>query len=334
MIKYFFPALFLFSIYSCQNTQKAPDVSDIAISPEVIRFEKELFQGDTQNVEVLIERLNQKYPEFSDVFFKQIIADPTFNNDVTRSTRFFVRDSFIRALFADCNDLYQNFEPYTKEIEEGLKYFKHYFPDKPVPDIYTCITGFEYGSFTVGDQILAIGLDFYLGSDYPNYHPDLFPVFIRHTMAKEYLVAKSIQTLVNNYHGETRGNRLVDYIIHNGIGLYVKKKLLPFSSDTVLFEYSPDQLEWLQENESEIWGYFIEKDLLLSSDYRNFQKIISPSPNVPGMPPEAPGQLGNWIGERIIESYMDRHPETSLQALLQLDDSQKILAESKYKPRR
>lgn len=333
MIKYSVPLLYLWVIYSCQAGKDVPDVSAITVSPQLIRFEQELFEGDTQDIDALTEHLSGKYPEFSDVFFQRIIADPAFNSDVTISTRYFVRDSFIQRLYADCEDQYRNFDPYLEELEQAFRYFKYYFPDKPVPDIYTCITGFEYGSFTIGDRILAVGLDFYLGADYPNYQADLFPQYIKTSMTKDYLVAKSIQTLVNNYLGEARGNRLVDYMVHNGIALYIKKKLLPSYSDEIVFEYTSEQLAWLEENEREIWGYFIEEDLLLDTNYRGFQKMISPSPNVPGMPPDAPGQLGNWIGERIIEAYMNRYPEKEISTLFEIDDGQKILAESKYKPR-
>ncbi|MCB0688478.1 MAG: hypothetical protein KDC53_18190 [Saprospiraceae bacterium] len=333
MIKRYFTLIFFIGLLACNQKEPAPDVSNIEITSKLVRFEQELFESDTQNLQSVIETLTSKYPEFSDIFFNRILADPSTSTNVTETTRYFVRDSFIQALYQDCKQQYGDFSPLFDELKQGLRYFKYYFPDKPIPDIYTCITGFEYGSFTVGDNILAIGLDFYLGANYQNYHPDLFPVYITSTMDRDHLVAKTIQTLITNYWGETRGNKLIDYMVHNGMILYVKKKLLPEVSDEIIFEYSSEQLAWLKANESQIWAYLIEENQLLSTEYRSFQKIISPSPSVPGMPPEAPGRLGNWIGERMVERYMERNPQTPLTALIQLDDGQKIMAESKYKPR-
>jgi len=52
------------------------------------------------------------------------------------------------------------------------------------------------------------------------------------------------------------------------------------------------------------------------------------------MPPEAPGRIANWIGLKIVESYFRQHPETSLQELIELQDSDAFLQASKYKPKR
>jgi len=49
---------------------------------------------------------------------------------------------------------------------------------------------------------------------------------------------------------------------------------------------------------------------------------------------ESPGEVGNWMGWQIVKSYMNRHPETTLQELVALDDMQEILSKSRYKPRR
>ncbi|MBK8502064.1 MAG: hypothetical protein IPL46_07570 [Saprospiraceae bacterium] len=332
MIKHFLAPSMLLFLIACKPAIKAPDVSHIEVDPALIRFEQEMF-SDSNNIDLILNNLQNKYPEFTDVFLHRIIADPQYGNDVILSASHFVSDSFIRGLYTDCQTLYLDFSKQEQQIKDALRYFKHYFPEKPIPDIYTCITGFDYGSFTVGDDILSISLDFYLGDNYPSYHPDIFPAFIVRTMTEDYLVSKSIQALVANYVGETTGARLLDYMIRNGIELYIKRKLLPRSTDEIIFEYSSDQLVWLEDNESEIWAHLIQEDLLMSVDYRSFQKIITPSPNVPNMPPDAPGRLGNWIGTRIVTQFMERNPDLSLDELIAMNDAQKILAESKYKPR-
>jgi hypothetical protein len=122
-------------------------------------------------------------------------------------------------------------------------------------------------------------------------------------------------------------------MIRNGIELYIKQKLLPETPDSVNMEFTSTQLEWLRNNEAQIWAFLLEEDLLYSVDYRRFQKLITPSPNVPNMPPEAPGRVANWVGYRIICDYMDAHPNESLPDLLEDRDPQIILAESGYKPR-
>ncbi len=332
MLKYL--VLFTLLLIACNHTDETPDVSHIDASVEVTRFEQELFAIDTTSIEQEVERLSGEHTEFGDIFFYQIIGIPGSTQSLAENVGFFISDPMIKDLYDTCQVHFQDFSHYEQDLEQAFRYFKYYFPDKPLPRVYTCISGFEVGTFTIGDNLLGISLDFYLGPSYPYYDPNLFPEYIQSYMDKPYLVSKSIQALVANYLGETRGNTLLDYMIRNGIELYVKDKLLPFEPDEVIHEFSREQLSWLHNNEGQIWAYLMEQDLLFSMEYRKFQKLISPSPNVPNMPPEAPGRVGNWLGYRIVSDYMDVNPDITLQDLLDYPDPQQLLTDSRYKPAR
>jgi hypothetical protein len=64
------------------------------------------------------------------------------------------------------------------------------------------------------------------------------------------------------------------------------------------------------------------------------QKIVMPAPNATSVFTEAPGEIGNWIGWQIVKSYMKRNPDTSMDELIQLRDTQAFMEASKYKPPR
>ena len=70
---------------------------------------------------------------------------------------------------------------------------------------------------------------------------------------------------------------------------------------------------------------FKAEPLLLSS-------YLNDGPFTAEVSQESPGRLGTWVGWRIAESYMENHPEVSLQQLMAEGDAQKILEESRYKP--
>jgi hypothetical protein len=90
----------------------------------------------------------------------------------------------------------------------------------------------------------------------------------------------------------------------------------------------------LENNELEMWAHYLDKELLYETNPGLIGKHVGPSPNAPGMPPEAPGGNANWVGMNIVEQYMERRPDLSLQDLIDEKDSQRILTESKYKPKR
>jgi hypothetical protein len=46
----------------------------------------------------------------------------------------------------------------------------------------------------------------------------------------------------------------------------------------------------------------------------------------------SPGYISLFVGKRIVETYMEKFPETSLQQLLEVDN-RKVYELSKYKPK-
>ncbi|MDV7392581.1 hypothetical protein RZS08_14540, partial [Arthrospira platensis SPKY1] len=134
--------------------------------------------------------------------------------------------------------------------------------------------------------------------------------------------------------GQPEGNRLLDHMIHKGKTLYLFDHLLPFASDTVIMEFSPAQLSWCEDNELDMWAHFLREDLLYSSNWQDIRKLVEYSPDSPGMPPEAPGRTGAWLGWQIVKSFMKRNPEVSMQDLLNMKDAQEFLDRSRYRPRK
>ena len=205
-------------------------------------------------------------------------------------------------------------------------------------EVVTYISEYTIGGFLYGDNSIGVGLDFYLGEGYPYqlYNPanPNFSSYLTRTFNKDHLVMKSIKLLVQDLNGSPKGNKLMDYMIHNGKELYLLDHLLPYAADSVKLEFSQKQVDWCEENEANIWAYFISEDLIYSPERNKFRKYIDYSPNSPGMPDGAPGRTANWLGWQIVKAYMRRKPETTLEELIEIKDAQVIMDGSKYKPGR
>ena len=52
------------------------------------------------------------------------------------------------------------------------------------------------------------------------------------------------------------------------------------------------------------------------------------------MPAEAPGRAGNFIGWKIVESFMKHNPNVTVSELFKISDAQYIMDKAKYKPER
>ncbi len=333
-----------FSFLTCQRDKgkDIPDVSDITATVDLRRFDQALFSLDTNDVSTGLAQLEKEYGEFGQLFFSQILGSkdariaPEGHAEYVRG---FLTHPGVRKLYDTTQVVFPDLKYLEKDFEQAFKFFKYHFPLQPLSgEVVAYISEYTIGSFLYGDNSIGVGLDFYLGENYPyqQYNPNNpnFSQYLTRSFNKDHIVMKSIKLLVQDMLGGSNGNRLLDYMIHNGKELYLLSKLLPYAPDSVILEYSQPQVDWVNENEQNIWAYLISEDLLYSTELGKFRKYIEYSPNSPGMPDEAPGRTANWLGWQIVKAYMKRNPGMSLQQLIELRDAQVIMDGSRYKPKR
>jgi len=331
-------------LVSCSSEVKepVPDVSNIKVSVDLKRFEKDLFSIDTNRFAPGFLKLQNDYPVFSDIIFKNVLGayDPRIAPEGPENyMRGFIAAPVVRKLYDTCQIVFKDFSPIEKQFSGAFKFIKYYFPQRRLPTLTTFISEYSLAVFIYGKGDLGVGLDFFLGSKYPyasiNYENPNFSNYLTRTYNKDHLVSKTLMALVDDWVGEVPPReRLLDHMIQNGKKLYVLRKLLPDTPDSVIYEYSKEQMAWLKKNESNVWSFFTSENLLYNEDYQKIRKYVEYSPNAPGMPKEAPGKTANWIGECIISAYMKKNPNMNFETLLKQNDAQKILEISKYRPKR
>jgi len=340
----FFVVFILIIIFfvSCRKGKNIPDVSDIDIELNIRHFEQDFFNIDTNNVTAELQGLENKYPEFMPIFLQIIGAGDPHNvpEGKVKYLEGMLKHPAPKKLYDTCRIVYNDFEPLAAEFEQAFRYYKYYFPEKPTPGVTTFVSEYVLAAFIYGNDQLAVGLDMFLGSDYPYrmYNPgnSNFSDYLIRTYNKEHLVAKTMNALVEDLVGSASGQRLLDIMVHNGKKRYILSQLMPYTADSTIFEHSAKQMEWLNNssNEVQMWEVFIQKDFLYSTKMRDISKYVNPAPSSPGMPRESPGNTGTYIGYKIVEKYMERFPDLTLSDLIKERDAQKILTGSKYKPRR
>jgi len=339
-------ALFIFTLvnWSCNTDRNEyiPDVSDIEISLDIVRFDDILAQLDTNNLEGEVENIRAQYPEFVNIFFKEVLPFEAETNEAfLANLKGYLGDKRIKKLQDTVAIVFENIEQEELvDLEKGMKYMKYYFNDFVSPNIYTFTSEYTFQKFLFQDATkdgLGIGLDMFLGSDYRYKEIDpnnpAFSQYLTRTFSKEYIPKMMLEVLILDRLGRSPGSRLLDHMIHNGKKLYILDKVLPETPDSILFEYTAEQTEWVKSNELEMWAFFFDQNLFYESNTMKINKYINPSPNSPGMPEAAPGRTANYMGLQIVKAYMKKFPKTSLQQLMDLKDSQMIMDKSRYKPK-
>jgi hypothetical protein len=320
-----------------------PDVSKIPpVKLQIRRFEQDLFKLDTNNFAAALSSLKAKYGEFAQIYFEHILGANSPENAPQGELVYlkgFLRHPMVRKLYDTVQVVYPELpEASLQPLQEALRYYQYYFPKRKIPTLTTFVSEYSIGNFVYGKDELAIGLDFFLGEKYPylSYNPDNpnFSQYLTRTFNAEHIAVKTLQPLVSDIVGEAPpGETLLDYMIHNGKKMYLLDHLLPYAADTAKMEVSALQWKWLTENEQNIWAFFLQQNLLYNSEWQKIRKFVEYSPNSPGMPTEAPGRTGDWLGWQIIKAYVAQNPNTSMQDVLRLNNSQDILKRARYKPK-
>ena len=108
---------------------------------------------------------------------------------------------------------------------------------------------------------------------------------------------------------------------------------MPFKSEASRIGYTEEELVWAKANEAEIWSYFVEKDLLFSTDTSLSSRFIAQAPFSKfylELDNESPGMLGRYLGWQIVRAYMEKN-DVSLRELATID-GQELFKKSKYNP--
>ena len=331
--KHFLILISLVSLLSCNNNKLKIDVSDINLSLKIQRFDSVLYNIKTDSVINYVPDLQKQYNEFFEIFNNKIIniGEPdqlAYSGYLTK----FLTDNIIIEVLEKVNKEFSDFSNYSSELELAFKHYKYYYQEKPIPNIYTYVSGFNQSIVTT-ENILGIGLDKYLGENSEYYKQLGIPAYLRYKMTKSRIVpdcmtAWALQEF--NYNDST--DNLLNRMIYNGKIMYFLDAVLPSYEDSIKIGYKTSQIAWCKANEKEIWTYIVENKLLFNSEFINIKKMIDDAPNTSFFPQNSPSRTGVWIGWQIVRSYMKNNQEVTLQELMKSSDYQKILNYSKYKP--
>ncbi|TBO44943.1 gliding motility lipoprotein GldB [Pedobacter kyonggii] len=329
--------IFLFAVtfISCRQSNR-PDVSNIQVNIKIERFDNELFAGKNKNIIEVDKQLSSKYGVFYDDFIHRIL-DSKYSN--TESLANLYRDQAYTDLSEEVDSVFPNLKMQEEGLTETFKYIKYYYPKAKIPKFISFASGFAY-QMPVGDNYLGIGLDMFLGKNSKFYRAIVqsVPLYLSRRFTPEYIVPRVAETYAHEeLFAEPDDNRtLLSKMIFQGKILYFLDQVLPENlSDSTKIGYTKEQLDWAQNFESDIWAYFLENNYLYETDYQKIQVFLSEGPFTPGLGEnrDSAPKLGVWMGWQIVRKYMKEHPDVTLQQLMIDNDAQKILNQSKYKPK-
>lgn len=300
----------------------------------VKRFEQDLFSQQYFD-SMAVKKFRNEYGRFFDLYCGSMIQLPNLNDAVLASNlNQYTHDKYIREVFEESQKKYKETSEIIPELDDMFKHYHHYFPEKVIPQIVTYIAPFNYNVMTM-DSTLGIGLDMYLGADYKYYASLELPHYMTRKFRQEYIASDCIKGwFQSEWDVPSNANDMLSNMIYQGKLLYFSQLMAPEMNDTLRIGFSAAQLKWCVENEAKIWSFFIEQKLLYSKTPGIYMKFINDGNSTNGFPKEAPAKLGCYIGWQIVQSYMESNHTVELEQLLDNNNAQNILSNSKYKPKK
>jgi hypothetical protein len=240
----------------------------------------------------------------------------------------------LQETYDECQMKYADIEWLTKGISNGYRRYRYFYPATEAVEFYTYVSGqYEISVRFFDDNTLLISLDNYLGADFDLYKKMQIPQYISDRKDSVFLLSDIFRTLIaENFEWNEQPELLIDYMISAGKTYYFLDILLPTVKKEHKIGYSKEQWEFCKMNEDQIWRFFIEHNLLFSSDHKNIRTFISEAPFTNDFPRESPGRIGQWTGWQIVTAYMKNNPDVTLQELMNDRDYKNILQKSGYKP--
>jgi len=311
--------------FSCSGNKTSNDSTEYTI----IRFDTDLYRYLTQNESDSFIRDNK---EFSDIFGEGILSIGTSDSSdfYARLKKYFSEPTLMN-IYKDEQEKFTDITDLNKELSKGFIRFFMQFPQIKPPIVYMHVSGFNQ-NIVVTDNILSISADKYLGSDYPAYR-DYFYDYQRQLMSPDRIVPDYLLGfMMANLPFTGNEDVLLDRMLYEGKLRYILSQLLPNRQIWEYVGYNKEQYEWCNQHQSLIWKMILENHHLFTPDFFTTNQYLKEAPHTAPLPVESPGRAGIWLGYRIISAYMKQKPHTSWQGLMENNDYQELLKQSKYKP--
>jgi hypothetical protein len=318
--------LFIFPQCSGDQHYKA-DLSGIHIEPiSISRYEEALFNIDPKN-------LRQEIDQYIDTFY--IFLGEEINDSVSQKQLYdYISDPMIRTLYNETQEMWSDLSNLEVSLTHAFRYYKAHFPQASIPAIYSYVSGLDHQlPIKYFDGHLVIGLDMYMGSEYPRYQQMGVPQYKIRLMDPAYTVADVMRVMAEKHFQEHHfvPETFLDFMIYEGKILYFLDCMLPDLNDTIKIGYSAKQLDWIQNNRAFVWSYYLENEFLFSTDRLLINKFVGDAPFTAAFSRNSAPRTVAWTGWQIVREYMRRHPQKTLNDLFGESNSQVILRESRFR---
>lgn len=311
----FFCAILIFNACKDENAIEK-QINSIDVPYQLHRFDIEFATSKAADLPILKAKYPYLFPQqFADSVWIQKSNDPLFQE-----------------LYREVNVTFGDFERENEVLRSIFQHVKYYFPEIHIPKVVTVISEVDIENKVIWtDSLLLISTDTYLGKNHRFYEG--IPVYLRSKMSPEFLPVDVGLAFAQYVVPAPKGRQFLETMVYWGKIRYLMSVLYPEAAPHLWLHYDAQAYDWAMNNEAYIWMYFIEKELLYNTDPNLHEHFIAKAPFSKfylEIDNESPGRIGQYLGWRIVDAFMQNN-DVSLQQMLQTEATT-LFENSKFKP--
>lgn len=333
---------------ACKNRNSDfPPCEDVQL--EVYRFDQDVRNIPNSNYEEEILSLKEKYHHFYSVYsgdpYLSTDSFPAVSNQAAQALVNFLSFEPTKALFDRSDEYFRDFTAYANEIEKALCRIEKAFPEHRKN--YSLITYLEephivpdpqrlHGVNRLNDSTFTIGLHRYLGEDYEFYtYPGVNVYqYQLHRMEPEYIPVTFVEFFYEKHFRDYSKdeNTLLFNMIEEGKKYYFMQQVLPETPAYMIMGFKQEEWELSEKFEFFVWQTLIENELLYTNSLEEIKWYVGEGPNSRRMDDRLPGNIGSFIGWKIVEAYIENQKERpGLDEIVELSPNELFLG-ARYDP--
>ena len=316
-------SLFLILLLSgCTSNPLDISIDGIKSDIEFVNVDEGLFYSDS----VWLIKNHQNYKkEIKDIYDYEIghcLQIGNVNDSVFyTSLMAFRNDTSIQKLEGYIQKEFKSKAEIELKIKDGFSHLKYHFPKGKQPQKIVYLNAlFNSGVFCTEKEI-GIGLERFLGEKneiVQQLNPQYYFDWMKSAMDKKYIERDVLAGWISTHYVDDVNGALAEYIVRAGKIMYLTEAAFPDENPELILRYSKEDYDWALKNEYAFWKYLVDENLLFKKDERTTMNMINEGPFTPGLPDQdSPDRLGQFIGWRMIHSYMEQN-DITLEELLKL----------------
>ena len=317
-----FSALFLTGMSSC--TEESGNRWNIELKDDAPPVKITDISAEFYNPEVSLQKFTAEYP-----WFQGTVPDEDFAERRKDSTEISVYRESVSKI---------NRAKLEKDLGQLFAHIQHYFPSFKKPKVFLYSSALQSIMspviYDAEQGMLFIDTTAFMGEN--NLHYKGLEQYFQKSMNPQNIIPKVSYTIAE-YFVEPNLNqqKFIDYLIYYGKLMTLQDAFLPGEPDALKMNYTPQEYEWAQANEANIWNYFVENDLVFSSDPNLQERFLKPGPFskfYTEIDNESSPMVGIFSGWQICRKFYSENRDTALQDFLNMNAEQ-IFNQSNYKPK-